>query len=195
MRLLLLDNYDSFTYNLVELIRSLRGPVCEVVPHDRFDPASLPDYSKVLISPGPGLPSGAGLSCELIRRLGPEQSLLGICLGHQAIATVFGAGLYRMERVFHGKVTEVSVLDKDEVLFRNLPHAFNAGLYHSWAVEAASLPSCLIPTAVSGEGVLMGLRHSSRDIHGLQFHPESVMTPTGRQILTNWIHSGPEMKY
>ncbi len=187
MRLLLLDNYDSFTYNLMELLRSLHVQQCDVVAHDRFDPAGLGDYSKVLISPGPGLPPEAGISCELIRRLQPDQSLLGICLGHQAIATVFGARLYRMARVYHGKTAEVRVVDRGETLFRELPPVFPAGLYHSWAVDPATLPSCMIPTAVSGDGVIMGLRHGSRDIHGLQFHPESVMTPAGRQILQNWI--------
>ena len=189
MKLLVIDNYDSFTFNLIELIRNCSPVEFEVFYNDKIEVIQAANYDKILISPGPGLPDKAGVSCEIIKKLAPVKNILGICLGHQAIATVFGGSLFNLNEVSHGKVGVMTVLDRNNPLFINIPDTFSAGLYHSWAVSKNHLPSCLIPIAESETNTIMGIRHHAYNVYGLQFHPESVMTPLGKSILLNWLNS------
>lgn len=186
-RLLIIDNYDSFTYNLVELIRTVSEQSFDIFRNDRIDPDRLDACDKILISPGPGLPGEARVCCEIVKRYHRTKSILGICLGHQAIAQVFGGQLFQLNEVYHGKRCLVNVLHSKDPLFQDLPARFFAGLYHSWAVSPESLPECLIPTSVSDHGVLMSIRHKEFDVSGIQFHPESILTPQGSKIIKNWI--------
>lgn len=187
MRLLILDNYDSFTYNLVQLIEEAGCTSYSVCKNDEVTLEEVHSFDKILLSPGPGIPSEAGILCELVRNFAAKKDILGICLGHQAIAEVFGGSLYRYRQVQHGIREEIEVVDKEESLFSNVNDRFQVGLYHSWAVEASSLPASLKVTAVSNKGVIMAISHKKYKLKGLQFHPESIMTPHGAQILKNWL--------
>ena len=186
MRIVIIDNYDSFTYNLAHLVKEL-GAEVTVYRNDRFDLDALEAFDKILLSPGPGIPSEAGLMPEVIRRYAGRKPILGICLGEQAIGEAFGGTLVNLTRVFHGVQTPCRVTVED-YLFTGLPETFPVGRYHSWVVDAASLPAALECTAVSPEGQVMALRHRELDIRGLQFHPESVLTPDGAKIITNWLN-------
>ncbi|WP_314710198.1 aminodeoxychorismate/anthranilate synthase component II [Prevotella denticola] len=180
------DNYDSFTYNLAHMIKELGADVT-VLRNDRFDLMDLMSFDRIVLSPGPGIPSEAGLLLDVIRRYAGIRPILGVCLGHQAIGEVFGARLLNLSDVFHGvsaKVTQVA----DTPLFAGLPRKFPVGRYHSWVVERESMPDCLEITAESDEGLIMALHHRTYDIHGIQFHPESVLTPDGKRIMENWLH-------
>ena len=186
MRITLIDNYDSFTYNLVHLVKE-QGADIRVLRNDRFALEDIADCDKILLSPGPGIPSEAGLLCDVIRHYAGRKPILGVCLGEQAIGEVFGGTLINLERVFHGVQTPCRVAS-DDYLFAGMPAEFPVGRYHSWVVDAATLPDCLVCTAVSPEGQVMALRHRSLDVHGLQFHPESVLTPDGARIISNWMN-------
>jgi anthranilate synthase component 2 len=186
MRIVMIDNYDSFTYNLVHLVKEL-GADIRVLRNDRFAPEELEAFDKIMLSPGPGIPSEAGLLPEVIRRYAATKPMLGICLGEQALGEAFGGTLVNLEEVFHGVQTPCRVV-ADDYLFEGLPAEFPVGRYHSWVVDAATLPGCLECTAVSPEGQVMALRHRSLDLHGLQFHPESVLTPDGARIISNWLN-------
>ena len=185
MRIAVIDNYDSFTYNLVHLVKSL-GVEVDVFRNDQFQLSSLELYDKLLLSPGPGIPSEAGLLLEVIKTYASRKSLLGICLGHQAIGEVFGGRLVRLRQVYHGVATPCEQM-MDEPLFADLPRHFEVGRYHSWVVSREDFPDCLQVTALSSDGQVMALRHKQYDVRGLQFHPESVLTPLGGTILSNWI--------
>lgn len=185
MRIAVIDNYDSFTYNLVHLVKSL-GVEVDVFRNDQFQLSSLELYDKLLLSPGPGIPSEAGLLLEVIKTYAPRKSILGICLGHQAIGEVFGGRLVRLRQVYHGVATPCEQM-MDEPLFADLPRHFEVGRYHSWVVSREDFPDCLQATALSSDGQVMALRHKQYDVRGLQFHPESVLTPLGGTILSNWI--------
>lgn len=185
MRIAVIDNYDSFTYNLVHLIKSL-GVEVDVFRNDQFQLSSLELYDKLLLSPGPGIPSEAGLLLEVIKTYAPRKPILGICLGHQAIGEVFGGRLVRLRQVYHGVATPCEQM-MDEPLFADLPRHFEVGRYHSWVVSREDFPDCLQVTALSSDGQVMALRHKQYDVRGLQFHPESVLTPLGGTILSNWI--------
>ena len=185
MKIILIDNYDSFTYNLAHLLKAL-GAEVDVRRNDQFDLKELEVYDKILLSPGPGIPSEAGQMPEVIRTYAGRKPILGICLGHQAIGEAFGARLENLKEVFHGVQTPVRLLDKTD-LFQGLPDEIPVGRYHSWVIEKSSLPACLMPTAVDENGEIMAIRHSSLDIQGLQFHPESVLTPQGARIMENWL--------
>ena len=185
MRIAVIDNYDSFTYNLVHLVKSL-GVEVDVFRNDQFQLSSLELYDKLLLSPGPGIPSEAGLLLEVIKTYAPRKSILGICLGHQAIGEVFGGRLVRLRQVYHGVATPCEQM-MDEPLFANLPRHFEVGRYHSWVVSREDFPDCLQVTALSSDGQVMALRHKQYDVCGLQFHPESVLTPLGETILSDWI--------
>lgn len=185
MRIAVIDNYDSFTYNLVHLVKSL-GVEVDVFRNDQFQLSSLELYDKLLLSPGPGIPSEAGLLLEVIKTYAPRKSILGICLGHQAIGEVFGGRLVRLRQVYHGVATPCEQM-MDEPLFADLPRHFEVGRYHSWVVSREDFPDCLQVTALSSDGQVMALRHKQYDVRGLQFHPESVLTPLGGTILSNWI--------
>jgi anthranilate synthase component 2 len=187
MKILVLDNYDSFTYNLVQLLRELTDYRIDVRRNDEITQDEVVQYSKILLSPGPGIPAEAGIMNELIKEYASSKSILGICLGMQGIAEVFGCKLHNLESVFHGKVGLVKKTSNDERLFRQLPDEFEAGRYHSWAVESIDIPDSIHVTAVDETGIIMALAHKDYDVKGVQFHPESVMTPYGKQILSNWI--------
>lgn len=186
MRIVIIDNYDSFTYNLAHLVKSLRADVT-VLRNDRFVLEELEAFDKIILSPGPGIPSEAGLLMDVIRTYAGRKPMLGVCLGHQAIGEVFGARLENLRDVFHGVATEGRQSGTDP-LFRGLPERIVMGRYHSWVVSREGFPDCLEITAVSDEGQVMALRHREFDIHGIQFHPESVLTPDGAVILRNWLN-------
>lgn len=185
MKIVIIDNYDSFTYNLSHLIKEL-GAEVTVFRNDKFEMDSLEAFDKIMLSPGPGIPSEAGLMPEVIKRYAQSKPILGICLGHQAIGECFGGRLANLDRVFHGVATEGTQLGND-YMFNGLPRRITMGRYHSWVVSREYLPDCLEITAESDEGHIMALRHRTLDIRGLQFHPESVLTTDGREMMEKWI--------
>ncbi len=186
-KILVIDNYDSFTYNLVHYLEDLN---CEVTVYrnDEFDIDEIADFDKILLSPGPGIPDEAGLLKEVIRVYAPTKSILGVCLGQQAIGEVFGGTLSNLDNVYHGVATMVKTVVDDELLFEGLGNEFEVGRYHSWVVDA-TLPDVLEATSFDENGQVMSLRHKTYDVRGVQFHPESVLTPKGKKILENWVKS------
>ena len=189
MKIAIIDNYDSFTYNLAHLVREL-GAEADVMRNDKFQIGELEPFDKIILSPGPGIPSEAGLMPEVIRTYAASKPMLGVCLGHQALGEAFGARLTNLSEVFHGVATEGTQFGNDYI-FSSLPPRITMGRYHSWVVSREGLPECLEITAVSDEGLIMGLRHKDYDLHGIQFHPESVLTPMGRTIVANWLGGTP----
>jgi len=190
MRILVLDNYDSFTYNLVHIIRELGfGDIMDVFRNDKIDINEVEKYDKILLSPGPGIPSEAGILLELIDRYGATKDILGICLGHQAIGEVYGAKLYNMTEVLHGVGTSVSLLLKDDYLFRDIPEQFMVCRYHSWAVDGSTVNGNLVINSLDNDGIVMGLSHKEYKVRGLQFHPESILTENGKQLIKNWLET------
>lgn len=189
-KVLVIDNYDSFTYNLVYLLREL-GEKPRVVRNDKFLLEEVNDFDKVLLSPGPGIPAEAGLMPELLKEYASSKSILGVCLGHQAIGEAFGASLYNLPEVVHGLATPCQISDPLDLLFRGVPEQFSVGRYHSWVVKPESIKpeSELKVTATDGNGQIMALRHSRFDVAGLQFHPESILTEQGKQMIENWLKS------
>jgi len=185
MKVIIIDNYDSFTYNLAHLIRAL-GAEVTVWRNDQFQLPQLDAFQKIVLSPGPGIPSEAGLLTDVIRTYAGRKPMLGVCLGHQAIGEVFGAQLENLAEVFHGVATEGTQLGIDPI-FDGCPRRLVMGRYHSWVVSRNGFPHCLEITAQSDEGQIMALRHREYPIHGIQFHPESVLTPDGRRIVDNWL--------
>jgi anthranilate synthase component 2 len=186
MPILIFDNYDSFTYNLVHVVKELGYRDVEVHRNDRIPLGDVERFDKIILSPGPGVPSGAGLLLPLVRRYAATKSILGVCLGHQAIAEAFGGRLVNLKDVYHGVATPVRITGSDR-LFRGLPPTIEAGRYHSWVVSRAHLPAALDITAEDDEGHIMALRHRRYDVHGLQFHPESILTPHGRDIIHRFL--------
>lgn len=187
MNVVIIDNYDSFTYNLSHLVKELGGNVA-VVRNDQFELPQLQAYNKIILSPGPGIPSEAGLLLDVIRTYAGMKPILGVCLGHQAIAEAFGGQLVNLSDVYHGVATNANILTED-VLFKGLPQQIEVGRYHSWIVDADTLPQELEITSTSDEGYIMSLRHRHFDIRGIQYHPESVLTPQGKHIIDNWLHA------
>lgn len=187
MKLLVFDNYDSFTYNLVHLVEKILGQKVDVVRNDKVDPESLDDYDRIILSPGPGLPAAAGSLLPLILQKAASASILGVCLGHQAIAEAFGGRLINLTEVFHGKSSAIRIVQKNNRLFHGLPDVFMAGRYHSWVVDPAKLPDSLLVTALDEKENIMALQHKQYDINSVQFHPESIMTPLGEQMIRNWL--------
>lgn len=181
----MIDNYDSFTYNLVHLVKEL-GADITVFRNDQFELDQLEEFDRIMLSPGPGIPSEAGLLLPVIERYAGKKPILGICLGEQAIGESFGGTLVNLSDVFHGVQTPCTITQQD-YLFEGLPANIQVGRYHSWVVDAASLPDCLEAIAVSDEGQVMALRHKDYDVRGIQFHPESVLTPDGKRMIENWI--------
>ena len=184
-RLVIIDNYDSFTYNLSHLIKEL-GAEVTIWRNDQFQLHQLEAFDKIVLSPGPGIPSEAGLLLDVIRAYAGKKPIFGVCLGHQAIGEVFGAQLINLSDVFHGVATEGTQFGNDAV-FAGLPRRITMGRYHSWVVSKDNFPDCLEITAESDEGQIMALRHKEFDIHGIQFHPESVLTPDGKKMINNWL--------
>lgn len=185
MKIAIIDNYDSFTYNLSHLVKEL-GAEVTVYRNDQFEMPVLQQFDKIILSPGPGIPSEAGLLLDVIKEYAGKKPILGVCLGHQAIGESFGAKLTNLSEVFHGVATPCHLTTRD-YLFEGLPDTFEIGRYHSWVVDKNNLPECLEVTGVSDEGFIMSLRHKEYDIRGIQYHPESVLTSSGRQILNNWL--------
>lgn len=186
-KIVLIDNYDSFTYNLAHLVKQL-GAAVDVVRNDQFMLNQLEPYDKILLSPGPGIPSEAGLLLDVIRTYAGRKPIFGVCLGLQAVAEVFGGTLENLTEVYHGVATEGTLFD-NEPLFSGLPRRIMMGRYHSWVASRATFPDCLEVTAESDDGHIMGLKHRNYDIHAIQFHPESVLTPEGRKIMENWLRA------
>jgi anthranilate synthase component 2 len=184
-KILIIDNYDSFTYNLLHAVKSLGCTEVDVIRNDRIDIPSVARYDKVILSPGPGIPEEAGLLLPLIERYAETKSILGVCLGHQAIGVVFGAALVNIPRVFHGVQTTARITGND-YLFAGLPEEILVGRYHSWIVSEADFPPELEITARDGEGSIMAMKHRRFDLHGVQFHPESILTPDGIRIIRNF---------
>ncbi len=185
-KVFVIDNYDSFTYNLVHYLEELNCGVI-VKRNDQFELDELENYSNILLSPGPGIPDESGLLKAAIERYAPSKKILGICLGQQAIGEVFGGSLINLDKVYHGVATPISII-KDDLLFKGLPQTFEVGRYHSWVV-AMPLPEELEATSLDDQGQLMSLRHKTFDVRAVQYHPESILTPFGKKILENWINS------
>lgn len=186
MKIVIIDNYDSFVYNLSHLLKEL-GAEVTVKRNDQFRLEELEEFDKILLSPGPGVPEEAGLLLDVIRKYAGKKPILGVCLGEQAIGEVYGGKLTNLDEVFHGIQSPVTLTATD-YLFEGLPSTVQVGRYHSWVVDQKDFPDCLEVTAVSEEGYIMALRHRTLDVRGVQFHPESVLTPEGKQMLGNWIH-------
>jgi anthranilate synthase component 2 len=187
MKILVLDNYDSFTYNLVQYIeRVIRAPV-DVYRNDQIKVEEADRYDKILISPGPGIPVEAGITLELIRKYGASKSILGVCLGHQAIAEAYGGSIVNLSTVYHGVVGNMTQIVTGDYLLEGIPVEFDAGRYHSWVVEPETLPGDLEVTVKNNEGYIMAIRHRVHDVRGVQFHPESVLTEYGGKMILNWI--------
>jgi anthranilate synthase component II len=185
--ILIIDNYDSFTYNLVHLVNEI-GLQCDVWRNDQFALADVDAYSHIILSPGPGIPSEAGLLLDVIKQYAPTKSIFGVCLGQQAIAEVFGGNLYNLKQPMHGIATPIKVTDKQEKLFKGLPESFNVGRYHSWVVDGNGLPEVLTVTAIDeADNSVMALRHKEHDVRGVQFHPESILTEYGKEMMKNWL--------
>ena len=185
MKTVIIDNYDSFTYNLAHLVNEL-GTEVDVLRNDKFELEELEKYDKIILSPGPGIPEEAGLLLEVIRTYAGRKPILGVCLGEQAIGQAFGGKLTNLSEVFHGIQTNVKIKNKDYI-FSGLPTEIPVGRYHSWVVDTEEFPEELVITAISSEGQIMALKHREYDVHGIQFHPESVLTPDGKQIVGNWL--------
>lgn len=207
MKVVIIDNYDSFTYNLVHLVKEL-GPETDVLRNDRFRLEELQPYDKIILSPGPGIPHEAGLLLDVIYTYTGQKPILGVCLGEQAIGEAFGAKLVNLSDVFHGVQTEITVRGEDvsaplithsssptthfllpapDYLFNGLPSTISVGRYHSWVVDTENFPEELAVTAISPEGQIMALKHRKYNVRGIQFHPESVLTPDGKKIMENWL--------
>lgn len=187
MRILILDNYDSFTFNLVHYVEQF----CEEVTVKRNDDVSLDEvqvFDAIVLSPGPGLPKDAGIMPELIKRYTPTKKILGVCLGHQAIGEAFGASLKNLNQVHHGVAIPVNII-KEDSLFAGIPNRIETGRYHSWVIDNHTVPTELIITAIDDEGEVMAIRHAQHDVCGVQFHPESLLTPEGLNIIGNWVNS------
>ena len=185
MKTVIIDNYDSFTYNLAHLVKEL-GAEVSVVRNDQFRLSELKPFDKIILSPGPGIPTEAGLLMDVIDAYAPVKPILGVCLGHQAIGEYFGGKLTNLSLVFHGIASTISITAPDYI-YKELPAQVQVGRYHSWVVDNEGLPDCLEVTSVSEEGQIMSLRHKQYDVRGIQYHPESVLTPEGRKIIANWL--------
>lgn len=187
-QVVIIDNYDSFTFNLVHYFEGL-GCAVTVYRNDQFDLEDLQDFDAIVLSPGPGLPKNAGRTMQVIHRYASSKKILGICLGHQAIGEYFGATLENLAQVVHGQSSEITVLDTNETIYHNLSLPITVGRYHSWAICKQDFPDCLEITAEDQEGCIQSIKHKSLPIYGLQFHPESILTPQGKAILVNWLET------
>ena len=189
--ILVIDNYDSFTYNLVHAIKKISGLPVDVYRNDEISLEEIEKYDRIVLSPGPGLPEEAGLLLDIIKKFAPTKKILGVCLGHQAIGEAFGGTLHNMKKVLHGIATPVQLTEMKSVLFAGLPETFDVGRYHSWIVQQEGLPDCLEVTSYDSDGFIMSMKHKEFDVEGVQFHPESVLTPLGEQIIENWLKTAP----
>lgn len=188
MKILVLDNYDSFTYNLVNYIEKVSNKQVDVFRNDAISLKEVAAYDKILLSPGPGLPSESGILIDLIKEYASSKDILGVCLGLQAIGEVHGGKLINLESVYHGVATEMEIV-KEDVLFKGIPKKFNAGRYHSWVLDENNFPNELEVTVQDENGCVMALRHKKFKLRGVQFHPESILTENGELMIRNWIES------
>ncbi|WP_326982919.1 aminodeoxychorismate/anthranilate synthase component II [Chryseobacterium sp. MYb264] len=186
-KILVFDNYDSFTYNLVQIIERILGSKVDVVRNDQITLEEIKKYDKIILSPGPGIPEEAGILLDLIKEYAPTKSILGVCLGQQAIAEAFGGSLINLSEIFHGVATSAELVKNDTKLFQDLSSGLEVGRYHSWAVNPDNFPDELEITAVDKDGMIMALQHKKYDVHGVQFHPESILTPDGEVIIKNFL--------
>ena len=187
MKILVIDNYDSFTYNLVHAIKKISGKPVDVFRNNEISLEAIDKYDKIVLSPGPGIPEEAGLLLDIIKTYAPYKSMLGVCLGHQAICEAFGGELHNMKRVLHGIATPVHLTANKSKLFAGLPETFEVGRYHSWIVKKENLPECFEVTSYDDDGLIMSIQHKEYDVQGVQFHPESVLTPLGEKMIENWV--------
>ncbi|MBW7673991.1 anthranilate synthase component II [Chryseobacterium chendengshani] len=187
LKILVFDNYDSFTYNLVQMIEKIMGEKVDVYRNDEISLEEIEKYDKIILSPGPGIPEEAGILLDLIKKYAPTKSILGVCLGQQAIAEAFGGSLINLSEIFHGVATTSKTIKEDVKLFKNLPEEIEVGRYHSWAVNNENFPEELEITAIDFDGMIMALQHKKYDVHGVQFHPESILTSDGEQIIRNFL--------
>jgi anthranilate synthase component 2 len=187
MKILVFDNYDSFTYNLVHLVEKITHTKVDVFRNDQIALEKIKDYDKIILSPGPGIPGEAGLLLDVIKEYASTKSILGVCLGHQAIGEAFGGELKNLDTVFHGVATPCQLSTANCELFKGLPEEIEVGRYHSWVIKDEGFPEVLEVTARDHNNYIMGLQHKTFDVQGVQFHPESVLTPDGEAILRNWL--------
>jgi len=186
MKILVFDNYDSFTYNLVQIIEQIIGSEVDVYRNDQIPLDEIEKYDKIILSPGPGIPEEAGILLEVIKKYAPTKSIFGVCLGQQAIAEAFGGSLINLSEIYHGVATE-SLLINSHKIFNDLPEILEVGRYHSWAVNPDDFPAELEITSVDRNGMIMSLKHKTYDVHAVQYHPESILTPDGKKILENFL--------
>ncbi|WP_185882577.1 anthranilate synthase component II [Blattabacterium cuenoti] len=186
-KILILDNYDSFTYNLVYIIKKFTTQPIYVFRNNEIKLSEINSYYKIILSPGPGIPDEAHILKPLIKKYAATKSILGVCLGQQAIGEVFGATLMNTKKVYHGISSNITIIDSQEVLFRNIPKNIKVGRYHSWIISEKNFPKELTITAIGNKGEIMALRHNLYDVRGVQFHPESILTPHGEHIIKNWL--------
>jgi anthranilate synthase component 2 len=187
--ILVIDNYDSFTYNLVHYIQQLTTAEVDVYRNDQISLEEVDRYQKILLSPGPGIPDEAGICLDLIKKYAPSKSILGVCLGHQAIGQAFGGSLVNLDKVYHGVATTIDILTPGDTLYKGIPARIEVGRYHSWVVSRDNLPSCLKINSLDEQGMIMGISHTDFDVKGVQYHPESVLTHEGIKIIENWINN------
>ncbi len=187
MKILIFDNYDSFTYNLVHLVEKITHEPVDVFRNDEIPLEKVKAYDKIILSPGPGIPEEAGLLLPLIKEYAASKSILGVCLGHQAIGEAFGGKLINLSSVFHGVATPCNIIPGRSPLFKDMPATIDVGRYHSWVISEEGFPAELEVTATDGNNLIMALQHRTYDIQGVQFHPESVLTPGGEAIMRNWL--------
>lgn len=188
MKILIFDNYDSFTYNLVQMVEQITGEKTDVFRNDEISLENIAKYDKIILSPGPGIPKEAGILLDLIKTYASSKSIFGVCLGQQAIAEVFGGSLINLSEIYHGVATEARQINEHHI-FKNLPEILEVGRYHSWAVNPENFPEELEITSVDDNGMIMSLKHKTYDVHAVQYHPESVLTPNGKKILENFLNN------
>jgi anthranilate synthase component 2 len=186
-KVLVFDNYDSFTYNLVQIIERILGTKVDVVKNDQITLEEINQYDKIVLSPGPGIPEEAGILLDLIKEYAPKKSILGVCLGQQAIAEAFGGSLINLTEIYHGVATSAELIKNDTKIFKGLSSGLEVGRYHSWVVSHEDFPEELEITAVDKDGMIMALQHKMYDVHGVQFHPESILTPQGEIMIKNFL--------
>lgn len=187
MKILVFDNYDSFTYNLVQITEQIVGKKVDVFRNNEISLEDIADYDKIILSPGPGVPSEAGILLDVIKTYAPTKSILGVCLGQQAIAEAFGGTLINLKEIYHGVATNATTIKPEAKLLKDLPQTIEVGRYHSWAVDPQNFPEELEETSVDSEGMIMSLQHKTYDVHGVQYHPESILTPDGKKIMENFL--------
>ncbi|MBP7173757.1 MAG: aminodeoxychorismate/anthranilate synthase component II [Cloacibacterium sp.] len=187
-KILVFDNYDSFTYNLVQMIEQIVGEKVDVFRNNEIPLEDIEKYDKIILSPGPGIPEEAGILLEVIKKYAPTKQILGVCLGLQAIGEAFGGTLINLNEIYHGVATEIEIIKENALIFKGLPKKIEAGRYHSWAVSTENFPEALEITAIDEKGMIMALQHKEYQVHAVQFHPESILTPHGKEILINFFN-------